>query len=203
MQVPKGYIIIKEEDYLAMQQLIVQLQNQVKLLQQRIEDLESQLKNNSSNSHKPPSSDGYKKKIKNNRIKSDKKQGAQKGHKGVTLTMTDTLDHIVERKVQGQCSCGRFWSDQPTINKQRRQVIDLPKKFIETTEYRIEIKQCGCGEIHYGETGRLILVQYGNRVKVLAVYMNKYEHIPYERLQDIFRNCFGISISDGILVNSN
>ena len=46
--------------------------------------LKSQIDKDSSNSSKPPGSNGYKK-ILNNREKSEKKQGGQPGHKGFRL----------------------------------------------------------------------------------------------------------------------
>lgn len=51
----------------------------------RIRELEAMLNRNSNNSSKPPSSDGLKKPIKNNRKKSGKPSGGQLGHEGRTL----------------------------------------------------------------------------------------------------------------------
>jgi transposase len=56
--------------------------------------LELQLSKTSKNSSKPPSSDGYKKEVKNNRVKSGLKPGAQKGHRGSTLKMVETPDIV-------------------------------------------------------------------------------------------------------------
>ena len=62
--------------------IIQPLVDEIIRLRKRVEELESQINKNSSNSSKPPSSDGYKRTIKNNRIKSGKKIGGQKGHEG-------------------------------------------------------------------------------------------------------------------------
>lgn len=56
----------------------------------RITELEARLNKNSNNSSKPPSTDGYKKTIKNNRVKSGKHTGAQYGHEG----HNDLLDRL-------------------------------------------------------------------------------------------------------------
>ena len=69
----------------------------VNQLADRIKYLEDQISKNSSNSSKPPSSDGFKRqnKTKSMRKKSGKKAGGQKGHKGSTLKMVDIPDDVV------------------------------------------------------------------------------------------------------------
>lgn len=196
MQLPKGYVIIREEDLLLMQQQIV-------TLLERISELEHRLNKDSSNSHKPPSSDSFRKPIQNNREKSNKSQGAQPGHKGTMLTMTDDPDKIILHPVRGKCDCGRELRWQPVINVQRSQVIDIPEKLKEITEHQIEVKQCKCGQIYYGKTLSMAPVQYGSRIKAMSVYMNNYELLPYDRLQDFFHDCFNIEFSDGALVGAN
>lgn len=54
-------------------------------LQETIRDLKSQLNQNSNNSSKPPSSDGYKKR--SLRVLTGAKAGGQKGHKGAHLSV--------------------------------------------------------------------------------------------------------------------
>ena len=68
MEIPPGYILIEESKFNEMMALISKLEK-------RVVELESQLNKNSSNSSKPPSSDGLKKAIKNSREKSNRKQG--------------------------------------------------------------------------------------------------------------------------------
>ena len=167
MQLPKGYVIIREEELLQLQQHIISLV-------ERIKELEQRLNKDSSNSHKPPSSDSFRKPIQNNREKSNKNQGAQPGHKGTTLTMAEHPDKIIFHPVGGKCDCGRELKMQPTINVQRSQVIDIPEKLKEITEHQIEVKQCKCGQIYYGETLSMAPVQYGSRIKAMSVYMNNY-----------------------------
>lgn len=189
MELPSGYILIKETDYLA--------------LLKRLDELESGRKKNSSNSSKPPSSDGFQKVVKNNREKSSRKSGAQPGHTGTQLKMAAIADKIETHHVVGVCPCGNDLEKLAVHSIQRRQVIDLPQKLIEITEHQLEVKHCSCGEIHYAEQGRLIPVQYGEKLKALGVYMTQYQLLPYERTQDLFTHIFGINISDGLLQNAN
>ena len=61
----------------------------IESLQEEIKELKRQLGQNSNNSSKPPSSDGYKKANKNRslREKTGRKTGGQKGHKGVNMKL--------------------------------------------------------------------------------------------------------------------
>lgn len=186
---PEGYMIIKTADY--------------ERLLDRLAVLESKSNKNSGNSHKPPSSDNYKKKVKNNREASTKKPGAQSGHKGTTLKMVDSADRIIEHKVQGHCDCGVNLESLETVGIQRRQEIELPVKLIEVIEHRIEIKQCRCGKVHQGTCELKGSVQYGSKFKALMVYLNQYQFIPFERLQELSEAIFGVSVSDGLLASSN
>ena len=145
--VPAGYILIKETDF--------------NILVARIADLEARLNKNSNNSHKPPSSDGSKKIIKNNREQSTKKQGAQKGHKGTTLEMVEIADRTILHKLQGQCECGISLESLKLKNVQRRQEFELPAKLIEVIEHQIEVKQCLCGKIHQATCDLKGNTQYG------------------------------------------
>jgi transposase len=61
---------------------IQSLREENKKLAQRVEALENQKHTNSNNSSKPPSTDGFNKRTKNLRGKSNKKPGGQVGHKG-------------------------------------------------------------------------------------------------------------------------
>ena len=60
-----------------------------------ISRLKAQINKDSSNSSKPPSSNGLKK-LPNNRESSGKKCGGQPGHKGSTLVVPKNLDELVE-----------------------------------------------------------------------------------------------------------
>ncbi len=76
MELPQGYILIKESDFQA-------LLDRIALLETRIKELEGQKNKDSHNSHIPPSKGIVK--IKNSRETTGKKQGGQKGHSGKTL----------------------------------------------------------------------------------------------------------------------
>lgn len=185
---PEGYVMIKRDDF--------------NRLMARIEELEGRLNKNSNNSSKPPSSDGPCKVIKNNREKSVRSQGAQIGHDGKGLSPFTEVDKEVTIQVKGKCQCGKDISEGSVIHRQNIQVIDLPAKLLEVTEYHIENVRCQCGMIHKPPFAYERRVQYGDRVKSLLVYMSTMQQIPCDRLQELTRDIFGISASDGLIQSS-
>ena len=68
-----------------------QLEETIQRLEARIQELETSRKKNSTNSHKPPSTDGFQKPVtKSLRGKTGRKTGGQPGHPGHTLR---TVEH--------------------------------------------------------------------------------------------------------------
>jgi len=140
MQVPEGYILISKVEYEQLRTDNEQLRKQVTLLMERIKELEGMLHKDSHNSHKPPSSDGLKKKVQNNREKSGRRAGGQTGHEGKTLEMVKNPDHIIEHKVSHCDHCGTDLSGIETKKMYRGQVHDLPPVKIEVTEHLSDIR---------------------------------------------------------------
>src|SRR5246127_2262388 len=77
-------------------------------LKARIADLERRLGLNSSNSGKPPSSDGLKKpaRVKSLRGRSGKRTGGQKGHPGDTLRQVAIPDTVIDHYPAACMHCG-------------------------------------------------------------------------------------------------
>ena len=75
-------------------------------LSERLQKMEDRLSKNSSNSGKPPSTDGYEKPApKSRRKRSGKKSGGQKGHEGHTLKMVEKPDEIIVHPVAHCAHC--------------------------------------------------------------------------------------------------
>lgn len=180
-----------------------ELSGKVDELTSKVEELEGRLSKNSSNSSKPPSSDGYKKPApKSLRKKSGKKNGGQEGHKGTTLSQVSNPDEIITRRC-GTCSCGSSLDKGTVLSEERRQVFEIPKPRIDVVEYVAQTVQCSCGKIHTGTfpEGVTSPTQYGPGVRALAVYLNQYQHLPYERTCEALQDVFGCSLSQGTLRN--
>lgn len=173
----------------------------------RIEELEGQLKKNSHNSSKPPSSDGLKKKkrTKSQRKKSGKKSGGQKGHKGRNLEMSDSPDETILLPINSCDRCGASLESEEVKDYDRRQKVDIPPPTVAVTEYQAEIKYCPhckaeCkADFPEGITHK---VQYGNYLQAIAIYFRNYELIPVERSAEIFEDIFSVPLSEGTIVNT-
>jgi len=181
-----------------LRQEIVQLKTEVK-------KLKDQINQNSNNSSKPPSCDGFKK-IPNLRQKSGKPTGGQIGHQGYTLRQTSNPDYVQVYKLPACPYCNSSLVDVNPQGYTARQVFDIPPVKIEVTEHRAEIKRCP----HCGKTGQAEFlagieqpVQYGQRIKALATYLTQYQLIPLDRTCELLSDVLDTPISEGTLVNIN
>jgi len=184
---------------------IIQLHEKIEKLESRVKELESRLNLNSSNSGKPPSSDGYARKNRNREGNQKKKPGGQPGHTGNTLKQSPHPDHIEIHKPHECSLCGHTLKGGKILGIEKRQVFDLPPPSkIEITEHQsISICCPHCGTKNSGDFPEHAThpVQYGSRVKAYLTYLAHYQFIPYERLTELCSDLFGFNISPGTIVN--
>jgi len=168
-------------------------------LHARVEKLEAQLAKNSTNSSRPPSSDGLKKpsQTKSSRKPSGKKTGGQPGHKGASLSQVERPDKIVVHPVTTCDDCGLSLADAEVDGFEKRQVFDLPPLNLIVTEHQAEQKSCPCGCITTATfpPEATAPVQYGPWVQALVVYLSVYQFLPYGRLKEFFSELFGVTLS--------
>lgn len=177
----------------------------VKRQSEEIQQLKSIISKDSHNSHKPPASDGNKKKpvIKNLRKKGKNKSGGQIGHPGTNLKMSEKPDIITPIHIESCDCCGEKKNIRVTAIK-KRQSIDIQIKRV-TNEYQADVGECGrCGNIIVAKFPDYITqdVQYSPTVKSLIVYMRNLNFLPTDRLAEIFKDIFGIPISEGTIYNT-
>ena len=199
MQTPEQ-IIIDE-----LKRLILMQAQEIKLLKARITDLERRVEQNtirkdSHNSSIPPSKDENRPNRTNSlREKSDKKVGGQPGHEGKTLEMTANPDEIIDHHSCFCPRCGTDVSELPVEVSQTRQVIDIPAIKQIVTEHRVYRHQCTCGHVFESDfpDGVDWPVSYGKNMESLIGYLNVRQYLPFKRLQEMMRDVFGVSISEG------
>ena len=186
---------------------IESLDGQLQVISNRVSTLEFQSKKNSTNSHKPPSSDGLRKpKTKSLSEKTDRKTGGQPGHKGHTLHHVSHPDYVIQHHVTTCDCCGESLENQPVVRVKTRQVFDVPPIQLEVTQHETEVKICSrCGtktESAFPEDVQHH-VQYGTNVQSMVLYMMQYQLIPFARTKEFFHDFFDLSISEGTLWNTN
>jgi transposase len=154
---------------------------------------------NSRNSSKPPSTDFVKeaKKTKDG----TKKPGGQPGRVGTTLSKVDDPDEIKLLEVDLASLPPAQYRD---IGFESRQVFDIDIQRI-VTEYRAQILEDEKGNRFTAPFPPQVTkaVQYGNGVKVQAVYLSQFQLLPYQRVQDYFQEQIGLPVSTGSIFNFN
>ena len=102
--------------------------------------------------------------------------------------------------------CGVTLEDTEVVGYQKRQVFDIPPIQLEVTEHQAEIKICSCcGTANTASFPHDVTasVQYGSRVKALAVYLNNYQFVPLERISEFFEDVIGHRPSEAITLQAN
>lgn len=190
-------------------EIIVKQQREIDELGYEVKRFQDQLKLDSHNSSKPPSTDQgrvtFRKEAVSLRSNSGKKPGGQEGHQGTTLQAVSNPDHIVPHEVSVCSCCGKDLSSIAVARIEKHQVFDIPSLKLEVTEHQSEAKICpGCYTLNRGgfPAGVSQPVQYGERARGFAVYLNQYQLIPYQRVTEMFEDLFGQPISQGTLLNT-
>ena len=117
--------------------------------------------------------------------------------------MSDTPDTIIRHELLSCEVCGSDLRDCAIEKVHRRQVYDIPTLKLHVTEHQTEIKTCACGCCNESKFPASVshYVQYGPQVKGLALYLQNYQLLPYERSCELIADLFGHQISTGTLYN--
>jgi transposase len=166
----------------------------------RLAELERRLGLNSSNSGKPPSSDGLKKppRVSSLREPSGKKTGGQKGHPGETLCRVEKPDATIDHYPEICAACGEPLTAVMATGHTARQVFDLPEpQPLIVTEHRAHGCRCAtCGTQTRAAfpAGVSAPVQYGKRIGAIVLYLLHYQLLPEKRLATLMADLFGVKL---------
>ena len=187
-------------------------------LKKEVVDLKSRLEvyetpKDSHNSSIPPSKESLAAQAKKSnkllttrslREKSGKSSGGQLGHKGTTLSMVSVPDSIITHQSDYCTRCGNSLSQVEGSVSEVRQLFDIPMPIRPiVTEHRVVEKQCSCGQCCKAEFPNAVRsrVSYGLNIRTLVTYLSCTQSIPYKRMTEILRNCFGVELSQGTVDN--
>ena len=186
---------------------IAELKEQLATALQAIATLTQQQKQNSTNSHLPPSSDGpgatARGVRKSKKKKSKRKRGGQKGHRGAhrQLLPAEQVHEVVDLFPAACEGCARALPKVADIDARRYQRLELLLAGPHVTEWRRHAVTCTCGhetrapyDVHV-----IPASPFGPRlVSVVATLTGAY-HLSRRRAQLLLHELFGIEISLGAI----
>ena len=175
-------------------------------LEARIAELEKRLGKNSSNSSKPPSSDGLKRRTQSLRSNpSSRKPGGQPGHPGQSLRPSPCPDSVIDLPLTQCPQCQSDLSTQPVQSVEERQVFELPPIKLRVTAYRAQRKRCSeCGRTCCAAfpEGVSAPTQYGPNMQAVMTYLQAGQLLPHQRTAQVCEDLFGHRPSAGSIVSS-
>jgi transposase len=181
-----------------------QLTAQNQRLAARVEDLERQVRRDSSTSSRPPSSDSpYKKKgaDRSLRERGKRRPGKQPGEPGTTMRLVDDPDERLFCPPAACCGCGGGLAGAPVTAQRRHQVTDIePAPAPKVTEYVAQAKECpGCGTVTEGALPAHVRARasFGPETCAQAANLVSGHHIPIYRATLLLCQLAGIAVSAG------
>ena len=184
--------------------LVQSLLQRLSTLEERVQTLESRLRQDSHNSSKPPSTD-RRRQTRSLRSPSSRPAGGQPGHPGQTLAPVEDPDEVVEHRPAHCAHCRHpLLAAAPLLSWQRRQVFDLPPLRLFVREHRALTLLCPvCGEATSGEFPQEVRapVQYGPQVQALFVYLLTHQLLPLERCRQLLQDLLGQAVSEATLLS--
>ena len=153
---------------------------------------------NSRTSSMPPSTD------RKERRENSKPGGAKPGHPGHSRKLCDQPDELRDHVPDVCPGCGAaFCGDEARSLTGECDSIDLPP----ITPYVVRHRQFSC---RCGACGLLVKADlppeahgtpFGRNIHAMALYLKGFQALSYERLARLFSDLFGLSVSQGALMN--
>lgn len=184
------------EGYLLLEDRVRTLEKQVNDLRQLLKERLPKTPENSS----VPSSQSRKAVVKES---VPAKRGGKAGHVGKSRAR-GVADEVVEYRVSQCAACGEDLSGLAQHEVGRHQIIDVPPMRAVVREVVRYGRYCPrCGRYHRAaapvgmEPGRVI----GRQLEQWVLYLHYAHPLSYQRVQQILAEMWGITLSEGALVN--
>jgi transposase len=175
-------------------------------LEARAAELERRLGKNSSNSSKPPSSDGLRKPARTQRHGGERAEGRrapgkQPGAPGAHLAQVTQPDEVIRHVPQRCQGCGGDLADAVVTGVEARQVFDLPALRLAVAEHQAERRRCACGATTQAVFPAEVRAAacYGPGVRALCCYLLVHQHLPVDRAAQLLDDLLGAPLSTGTL----
>jgi transposase len=182
---------------------LLEQDQEIKTLKSKIAGLST----DSTNSSKPPSSDGPRV-TRAKKKQSSRSRGGRKGHKGHKreLLPADKMDKIVDYYPSACENCAAPLNQEScaeTSEPTRHQTFDLPQKIEPTkTEHRCHELGCACGhKTRAGLPAGIAQSQFGPRVHGAVAYLTSVHKIGRRGIVEIMNTLFGLELCLGSVCN--
>ncbi len=195
---------------------IVDLASRVQQLDQRLERLEAQARQDSRTSSKPPSSDPPKTRAQRRaearakakelmrRERERRRAGGQPGHQGAgrDLKPEDQVDEIVDHYPEACGGCGRRFDEEQRRQGRRfgrHQVCELPPISVTWTEHRTH--QLRCRHCRARTSARspveIDRAAFGPRLQAAVVMLTARHRLSRRGICELALDLFGVTLSTG------
>ena len=195
-----------EADAAAKDARIASLEQQVAMLMKRLSELEEKLRQNSGNSHLPPSSDSPDERKKRNEAKpkSGRKRGGQQGHGGAQrqLVPEDQVDNVIDLYPH---KCENCWAGLPKIpdpSPTRHQQTEIPPIKPHTDEWRRHAVTCtACGHTTRAafDDDLIPASPFGPRLMAIMALVTGVYHLSRRKAVELLSDVLGVRVSLGAL----
>ncbi len=193
------------KELVAAQQLVIEQQRaHIAGLEARIVELERRVGRTPRNSSMPPSAEGLSKPPANRaerRAQKKRRPGKQPGDEGHHLAQVSDPDEVITHRPRRCPRCEGDLSEAEIVALERRQVFEVPQARAHVTEHRLAKVRCSCGAETKAPAPPEATAPacYGRGVRALAVYLSVYQHVPYDRLAEIFVDVLSMPVSVGAI----
>ena len=173
-------------------------------LRVEVADLRERLGRNPRNSSMPPSAELFTKPPAPSRAErraAARKQGKQPGAPGKHLAQVTDPDAVVTHAPEACSSCGSGLGDAEVVDVESRQVFDLPEIRLVVTEHTAQKRRCSCGATTKASFPPVATAPacYGPGIRALASYLAVHQHLPAERMAQLFSDVLAAPVSVGAL----
>lgn len=188
----------------------------IEQLEKLVGELTARLAKDSSNSSKPPGSDGpgsraerraaAAKQKKQRQAERDaggsaRKRGGQAGHEGRGLELSADPDRREAPSEPAACDgCGGDLAGAKLVGREKLQVVDIPEIKALVTEYPMVSRRCGCGVVSCGQMPAGVRggpVAYGPNLQAAAALLHAHGQLSQERAAELVAGLFGVDVSTG------
>ena len=184
--------------------MVEQMHERIAELEGKVRSLEARLDQDSSNSSKPPSSDGPAERAERpSGAESDRSQGAQPGHEGHHRPEVEPedVDDVVECRPDSCTGCGHSLTGHDEAPK-THQVTDVDIQ-VRVTEYRLHRLECACCGTHTQASlpDTAPSSRFGPTISAIVTYLTGDAQLSRRTTQQAAAELFGVQMSLGTVSN--